>query len=694
MPMRAEPAAAEGPAPKRVRRGARRVLVVIENVPLARDHRARKQVGSLLRAGYDVSVITRRDEGNGGPQHNRLRLYQYPAPREFPGKLSFVYEYLYSLLAASTLALADFLRHGFAVVQTGHPPDLYFVLALPFKLAGRRFVVDQRDLSPEVFAARYGRVTGPLPWLLRALERRSWRLADHVLCVNQSLRRTIVQRGAVPADAVSVVGNGPVLAMTAARAPRPDAKRGRRFLVCWLGLMGPQDSVDLGLRAVHHLVHGLGRDDCHFVFIGDGETLAELQRLAVHLAVADRVTFTGWLDEDACFDYLATADVAMDTNLQPEVSPVKGMEYMAFGVPFVAFDLEETVAMAEDAAVYVPQGDPVALAGAIDELLGDPARRAAMSRVGRRRVEEDLAWDRQSETYLRVFASLLGPAQPAVADGVRPPQVGSPASPVRRLRHTLRTRISEHPTLYLPFARRKYPGPSPEVISSETELVIDGYTRSATTFAVYAFQLVQPRPVRIAHHLHAPAQLIAAAKSGVPALVVIREPEGAILSQLVREPDVELRDALVAYARFYTRLLPWRASFVVGEFDEVTHDFGAVVRRLNERFGTSFTEFTHSERNLAEVFELIEKRPTLSKTLLGFESGVVTLDELRAAGQDLARQAQELGTSDLWVPSGRRDRSKAALRERWLVDDLAELRARAEGVYRRFLADAGPPPRR
>jgi glycosyltransferase involved in cell wall biosynthesis len=415
---RAEPAAAGSPAPSRRRRGGRRILLVIENVPLARDHRARKQVESLLRAGYGVSVVSPRDHGNGARlRHDRLRLYEYPAPREFRGKLSFAYEYLYSLLAASALALVDFARQGFAVVQTGHPPDLYFVLALPFKLAGRRFVVDQRDLSPEVYAARFGRVTGALPWLLRALERRSWRLADHVLCVNGSLRRTIVQRGAVPAESVSVVGNGPVLARTALRAPRADAKRGRRFLVCWLGLMGPQDSVDLGLWAVRHLVHELGRDDCHFAFIGDGEMLGELQRLAVRLAVQDRVTFTGWLDESACFDYLATADVAIDTNLQPEVSPVKGMEYMAFGVPFVAFDLEETVAMAKDAAVYVPGDDPVALAGAVDDLLDDPARRAAMSRAGRRRVEEDLAWEHQSETYLRVFARLLGPARPAKDGG-------------------------------------------------------------------------------------------------------------------------------------------------------------------------------------------------------------------------------------------------------------------------------------
>src|SRR6476659_631426 len=139
-----------------------------------------------------------------------------------------------------------------------------------------------------------------------------------------------------------------------------------------------------------------------------------------------------------------------------------------------------------------------------------------------------------------------------------------------RFHHVLRTVASEHPSIYLPFARRKYPGPSPEVIGPDTRFVIDGYTRSASTFAAYAFQLAQRPPVRMAHHLHAPAQLIAAAKRGIPALAVIREPEGAILSQLIREPDVDMRDALIAYARFYTCLLPYRAGFVVGEYRDVT----------------------------------------------------------------------------------------------------------------------------
>jgi hypothetical protein len=226
------------------------------------------------------------------------------------------------------------------------------------------------------------------------------------------------------------------------------------------------------------------------------------------------------------------------------------------------------------------------------------------------------------------------------------------------------------------------------VISSETDLVIDGYTRSATTFAVYAFQLAQPRAVRLAHHLHAPAQLIAAAKRHVPVLALIRDPEGAILSQLAREPDWDIRDALVAYTRFYRCLLPYRANFVVGEFDEVTNDFGALVRRLNKHFGTSFKEFVHSEENLRECFELVRERPALWTTLLAFESGLVTLDQLRSAWPDRPRQLQE-ESRETWMPSAERDRTKTALRERWRQQDLVDLRRRAELAYRSFLADPG-----
>jgi hypothetical protein len=227
------------------------------------------------------------------------------------------------------------------------------------------------------------------------------------------------------------------------------------------------------------------------------------------------------------------------------------------------------------------------------------------------------------------------------------------------------------------------------VISSATELVIDGYTRCASTFAVYALQLAQRVPVRLAHHLHAPAQLVAAARVGVPALAVIREPRGALLSQLIREPDMALRDALIAYARFYQRLLPYRDRLVAADFEEVTKDFGAVTRRVNDRFGTTFAEFEPSEQNTQRCFELIKLRSTLSPALLGFESGTVTPEDLlpEVAALTRQRQAQTGGAgliAETWVPSAERERSKAALREQWEQPTLALLRDRAQWVYDEF----------
>ena len=256
------------------------------------------------------------------------------------------------------------------------------------------------------------------------------------------------------------------------------------------------------------------------------------------------------------------------------------------------------------------------------------------------------------------------------------------APPAQRLRHRARTYLSESPTIYLPIARRRHPGPSPQVVGPTTELVIDGYTRCASTFVVYAFQLAQDRPVRMAHHLHASAQLVSAVRRGLPTLTVIREPRGAVLSQLVREPKVDLRDALIAYARFYEQLMPHRDGMVVGEFEQVTRDLGSVVRRLNARFGTAFVEPRLDERMRREVSELVKARPTLSPLLLGFESGLVTREELGAA-REAGFGTLPPSSAGTWVPSAERDREKAELAAGW-SDAPESLRRRAWDAYDAF----------
>jgi hypothetical protein len=247
----------------------------------------------------------------------------------------------------------------------------------------------------------------------------------------------------------------------------------------------------------------------------------------------------------------------------------------------------------------------------------------------------------------------------------------------------VRTWISERPALYLPLARRRYPGPSPMVVGPDTQLVIDGYTRAASTHVVYTFQLAQPEPVRLAHHLHAPAQVIEAVRRGVPTLVLVREPDGTALSQAAREPHVTVRDALLAHARYHERLLPYRDAVVVADFREVTRDVGPAVRRLNEHFGTAFRLPAAAPEDPL-VAELVRLRPTHWHTLLAFESGLVSKDELTAALADPATRPQAPADPDQWVPSVARQREKDALRNELERPELTSLRRRARRAYEAF----------
>lgn len=392
---------------------APRALLLVENVALARDHRLRKQARSLAEAGFDVTVICRRDPGNRGSVEG-IRVLDYPAPPDGGSPLSFVIEYAWSLVMATILTVRVLLTRGVDVVQVASTPDIYVVLTAPLRLLGRRVVFDFRDLSPEMFAARYGR-GGAIHRVLRLLESVSLRAADNVLVVNGSLLEIAHERGGVPAERITVVGNGPPLARMRRRPADPGLRRGHRHLCCLVGMMGPQDSVDLAVRAAGHLVHELGRTDCGFAFVGAGDAVPALRDLTARLGLHDWVTFPGWAEEDLVFDYLCTADLGIEPNLEAFVSPVKAMEYMAVGLPFVAFDVAETRALAGTAAAYAPPGDHAAFAVLIDELLTDPGRRAAMGEAGRQAVRDRVAWEHQRDRYLAVWRALApgGAARPA-----------------------------------------------------------------------------------------------------------------------------------------------------------------------------------------------------------------------------------------------------------------------------------------
>jgi hypothetical protein len=262
---------------------------------------------------------------------------------------------------------------------------------------------------------------------------------------------------------------------------------------------------------------------------------------------------------------------------------------------------------------------------------------------------------------------------------------------VRRLRYNARELLSKYPAIYLPYVRLTHSGGRGKVLSADTEVVIDGFTRSASTFAVMAFQLSQDRPVRIARHTHAVAQLSGAAKRGLPTILTIRDPESTVLSAVVREPHVTIEQALRSYGRFYLRIAPFCPRFVVADFAQVTKDFGSVVRRLNQKFGTRFREFEHTEANVELCFALIGERWRRLATLEDFQSGFIGLDELQRALELARRELPRQGVREMAVarPSDRREAKKAQLRDAFWAGSATHLRARAFSAYERVAAWSG-----
>jgi glycosyltransferase involved in cell wall biosynthesis len=384
------------------------VLVVVENVALGEDIRVRKQVQDLLTAGYRVSVITKSDPANeahcGRPG---LTVLEYPPPPEPESLLGYVHEYAVSVAWATLLSIKARLRDRFEVLQLCQPPDIYFPIARLHKLLGAAVLVDQRDLMPELFALRQQRPLPAVTSFLRWLERRTQRAADETICTNDYQKARMVAAGGNP-DRVTPVLNGPVLDRVLAAAPDASLRGEFPFLCCWIGKMGRQDRLDLALRTVAHAVHNLGRKDVRFVFLGNGECLEEARELTTQLGLDPWLSFTGWVPESTVFTYLASADLGIDASLQHDVSPVKIFEYMAFGVPFVSFDLAETRTIGAGAGVLAPCGDVPALARALNTLLDDPGQRAELGRVGRDRVRDELAWEHQATRYLAVVGRLLG----------------------------------------------------------------------------------------------------------------------------------------------------------------------------------------------------------------------------------------------------------------------------------------------
>ena len=397
--------------------GRKRVLILVQNLSVPFDRRVWLECQSLVGAGFEVAVVC--PKAPGDPTYSRLQgvdLFKYRPYAPGGSSTSFVVEYVYSFVATLLLSLRASWQGRFTVVQSCNPPDLFWPIGVLFRLLHRSaFVFDHHDLCPELYQSRFPDGNRLVYRALRLMERRTMRTADHVISTNDSYRRIAVERDGVSQSGVTVVRTGPDLSRLSRTAADPDLKRARPHLAAYLGVMGPQDGVDLVLKVADHVVHRLARRDISFTLIGSGDCFDELVEQSRNLGLTDYVTFTGRIPDADVSAILSTADVGISPDPKNPLNDVstmnKTMEYMAFALPVVAFDLHETRVSAGDAAVYATPNDVAELAQLLVDLIDDEPRRFTMGLAGRARIEHALAWKHQAPRYVEVYENLARVSQ-------------------------------------------------------------------------------------------------------------------------------------------------------------------------------------------------------------------------------------------------------------------------------------------
>ncbi len=395
--------------------------MIVENCPFRRDPRVRREAKALLKAGYQVSVISPswpfrawRELVDGA------KVYQFPlAP--VPGvPVGYLFEYTYAMLAIAILTAIIFFADGFDIIQIANPPDCIILVVAIYKMFGKLIIYDQHDICPELYQARFRERSESVSNILFFLEKLSYRLADQVIVTNESYRQIATKRGGLDPSKITVVRNGPDLENLKTVAIEPTLRSKSRNIILYAGITGSQDGVDFLCRALHSLRYKLGREDFYCAILGDGDALQEIKSLVHELQLDEFIWFAGWVIDPALYaSYLSTADICAapepSNNYNDRSTFIKVMEYMCRAKPVVAFDLPETRFSAGPAAIYACPNNEADFAIHIAKLMDDPALRKSMGESGYQRICSELAWDYSVPNLLGAYQKLTNPQQPTPA---------------------------------------------------------------------------------------------------------------------------------------------------------------------------------------------------------------------------------------------------------------------------------------
>lgn len=390
----------------------RRVLIIVENLPLPFDRRVWQEATALKQNGYEVSIIC--PTGPGYEEKyvciDDIHIYRHNLPLEADGALGYLLEYGAALFWEFYLSLKIAFTRGFDVIHACNPPDLIFIVGGFYRLFGKKFLFDHHDINPELYEAKFGRKD--FFWKLMVLfERLTFKTAHVSIATNQSYKQIAIERGGMPEEKVYVVRSGPKLDRLRIIEPVESLKNGRQYLVGYVGVMGKQEGIDYLLRSVRHIVFDMQRTDIHFGLVGGGTELESLKAYAAELGVGDYVTFTGRVPDQEMLEMLNTADICVNPDVANEMNDKstmnKIMEYMALAKPIVQFDLTEGRLSAGESSLYANKNDEADMAAKIVELINDPERREKMGKSGRERVVNELEWRHEIPKLLQAYETLF-----------------------------------------------------------------------------------------------------------------------------------------------------------------------------------------------------------------------------------------------------------------------------------------------
>lgn len=385
----------------------RRVLIIVENLPLPLDRRVWQECLTLRAAGAEVIVICPTGKGyeSSYEKIENIHIYRHSLPIDAKGAVGYLLEYSAALWHEMRLTLRIARKHGFDTIQGCNPPDLIFLIALPFRLFGKRFIFDHHDINPELYEAKFGR-RGFFWRLMLLLERLTFMSARVVISTNESYREIALTRGRKQPEDVFVVRSGPDLTKLQPVPADPSWRNGRTHMIGYVGVMGDQEGLDLLIEAAANIVFHHGKD-AQFVLVGSGPALPALKNLVRAKNLDAHVTFTGRAPDEVLFSVLSTADVCVNPD---RVNPMndkstmnKILEYMAFSKPIVQFDVTEGRRSAHDASLYAQANDTTDMAKKICLLLDNPELCARMGAKGRHRVETELSWDHQVDALIAAY---------------------------------------------------------------------------------------------------------------------------------------------------------------------------------------------------------------------------------------------------------------------------------------------------